>query len=461
VNVLNQTLNPQTTGNPLSGLTLAGFASALREGHLTAENVTSDYLSRISALDPSLGAFEEVRAAKALQDAREIDRRLSAGEDLGVLMGVPVAVKDIFAVDGTEIHAGSRMRVDDLVGPEGSFVRRLRDLGCIVIGKTKTTEFAFSPSGINAVRGTPRNPHDDVSFRIPGGSSSGSAVAVAAGMCPVSVGSDTGGSVRIPAALNGLVGLKTSVGLWKTDGVFSLSTTFDSIGLFARSVADIAFAFAAVEAREPIAGRTSPEGLRLGVPRQYFFDELNAEVANAFGAAAARLEDARVNLVAIDLPEAEERVPLIGRVLAYEVIQSCGRERIIAALPDMDPLVRQRVEAGLSISPAEHATMVERHQAVEAAVATRLDTLDGWICPTVPCPAPALADCGVGEEQAPLNLRLTQNTQPGNLFGQCGVSLPLPTQGMPVALQLCANRGRDHNVIAVAAAIEPVVCGRT
>lgn len=445
-----------TPGDPFAGRTIADFAAHLRSGDVSAEATAGTCLARVAALDPVLGAFEEVAAEMALREAREIDRRLAAGEDLGPLMGVPIAVKDIFAVSGTGIRAGSRMRVDDLVGPEGTFVRRLRALGCIVLGKTKTTEFAFSPSGINAVRGTPRNPRDPAMHRIPGGSSSGSAVALAADICPLSVGSDTGGSIRVPAALTGIVGLKTSVGLWKTDGVFSLSTTFDSIGLFARSVADARLAFAAIEARRP-PPVPSLRSLRIGLPESYFRDELDPAVADAFAAAVERLRRSGVILVPVDLPEAAERAPLIGRVLAYEVIQSCGRDRIVAALPEMDPLVGQRVEAGLAITPAEHADMVARHAAIEATVNARLDGLDGWISPAVPMPAPTLAECGDVAVQGPINLRLTRNTQPGNLFGACGVALPMPTPGLPVGLQLLATRGRDADILAVAAAIEPVI----
>jgi aspartyl-tRNA(Asn)/glutamyl-tRNA(Gln) amidotransferase subunit A len=445
-------------GDPLAGLTMAGIAAAFRAGELTAERVTAAYLARIASLDPALGAFEEVCTETALQEAADLDRRRRAGEDLGALMGLPVAIKDIFAVDGTEVHAGSNMPVSDLVGPQGPFVQRLRALGCVVLGKTRTTEFAFVPSGINAVRGTPRNPHDDAVFRIPGGSSSGSAVALAAGLCALSIGSDTGGSVRVPAALNGLVGLKTSVGLWPTDGVFSLSTTFDSIGLFAHTVGDMALAFATIEGRETRTLARTPAGLRLGVPSQYFLDDLEAPVAEAFRAALTRLEAAGAILVPIELPEAAERFPLIGRVLGFELAESAGRARLAAALPQMDPLVGQRVEAGMAIPAADYAAMRERHRAIESAVTARLAGLDGWLSPTVPCVAPPLAACREAGEQGRLNLRLTQNTQPGNLFGQCGLSLPLPTSGLPIGLQVLANKGQDEAIIAVALAMESTVC---
>ena len=199
--------------DPLADLSLLEFGRRFRRGELTSESVTLDYLTRIALLDLRLGTFQHVDAESALQTARAMDILRGAGTDLGPLMGVPIGVKDLFAVQGMPTTAGSLVDVSDLIGPEGSFVKRLRRAGCVILGKTKTVEFAFGAVGTNAVRGTPRNPWDPETERAPGGSSGGSAVAIAAGLCALAIGSDTGGSVRLPAALCGIFGLKTTVGL--------------------------------------------------------------------------------------------------------------------------------------------------------------------------------------------------------------------------------------------------------
>ena len=204
--------------DPIESGGIAGYSRRLRSGEITAEAATAAYLARIGALDARLGAYEYVAAEATMATARALDALLAAGTDLGPLMGVPVAIKDIIAVDGMPTHAGSNLDIADLIGPEGSFVGSLRRAGCVILGKTRTVEFALGATGISTSRGTPWNPWDASVRRITGGSSSGSGVATAAGLCAFSIGSDTGGSVRLPATFCGIFGLKTTVGLWPTDG---------------------------------------------------------------------------------------------------------------------------------------------------------------------------------------------------------------------------------------------------
>jgi aspartyl-tRNA(Asn)/glutamyl-tRNA(Gln) amidotransferase subunit A len=276
--------------DPLTGISIAEFGRQLRRGELTIEATVQDYLIRIDTLDTRLGAFEFVAADSALESASALDRLLAAGCDLGPLMGVPIGIKDLFAVTGTPVTAGSRVDIADLVGAEGSFVKLLRRAGCVILGKTKTVEFAYGAAGTNSVRGTPWNSWDSQVHRAPGGSSSGSAVAVAAGLCAFAIGSDTGGSVRLPASLCGIFGLKTTVGLWPTDGVFPLSPTLDSIGLLTRSAEDAAIAFAVLTGR-PIPTAASLRALRLGLPEDFFFDELDPTVAQCIDATMALLKE--------------------------------------------------------------------------------------------------------------------------------------------------------------------------
>ena len=253
---------------------LAGFARALRAGEITCVDALERYLTRIEQDEPRIGAFEHVATESARRTAVALDRLIGAGTDLGPLMGMPVAVKDIFAVEGMPTTAGSKVDVADLIGPEGSFVRRLRSAGCIIIGKSRTVEFALgSAGGVNRQRGTPRNPNDTEGHRVCGGSSSGSAAALAAGMCAFSIGSDTGGSVRIAAAFCGLVGFKPTTGLWPTAGVFPLCETLDTIGPLTHTVDDAALMFTALEG---VAVPTRPvTRLQFGLPTNQFVENLD------------------------------------------------------------------------------------------------------------------------------------------------------------------------------------------
>eukprot|EP01043_Picozoa_sp_COSAG02_P054597 COSAG02_NODE_6206_length_3728_cov_3.315514_2_plen_323_part_00 len=294
---------------------LAGYAVALAEGSITAVDATQAYLTRIAAHDGKLQCYEHVAKDAAVAQAADADSSVGPTDTRCTgLRGVPVAVKDIIAIHGMPLTCGSALEdlgildITALVGPEGSFIRSLRTAGAVFLGKTKTVEFASGGLGINTVRGTPWNPADLTVHRTPGGSSSGSAAGVAAGLCGLSIGTDTGGSVRIPAALCGIFGLKTSVGRWKTDGVLPYSSTFDSIGLLTRSAADAAVAYSAIEAVNGNVAACSPLQptslrVKLGVPSSFFYDDLEPQVAAAIDGVLARLEEEGAELVPIDLSE--------------------------------------------------------------------------------------------------------------------------------------------------------------
>jgi len=442
--------------DPIGRLGIAGYAAALRRGEISAVAATRGYLARIERLDPELQAYQSVLAASALKEAAAVDALVAAGVDLGPLMGVPVAVKDILAVTGSRTTAGSLLDLEDLVGPEGPFVRRLRACGCIIIGKTRTTEFAFSASGINASRGTPRNPRDPVNHRLPGGSSSGSGVAVAAGLCGFAIGSDTGGSVRIPAAVNGVVGLKTSVGLWSTDGVFALSTTFDTIGLLTATVADAMLAFTAIQGSGVIAA-SDLDAARLAVPRSYYMDNLDPAVAEAFERALRTTEGRGAKVRDIDMPEAAERVPIMGQIMASDLIASMGRDRLFSQIERVDPAVASRIRSNGEVRADEYVRNIRRHRELTGLARGRMEGFDLWATPTVPCTARTVAEAGDPDQQLRLVAIMNQNTMPGNLFGQCGLSIPLGTSGLPAGLQLMANAGDEVRLLAIGQAVEAVL----
>lgn len=444
--------------DPLDGLSLADYGARLRRGETTVLATVEAYLSRIDRLDPRLGAYEHVAPEPALATARALDGLLAAGTDLGPLTGVPVAVKDLLAVAGMPTRAGSVLDVADLVGAEGTFVSALKRAGAVILGKTKTVEFAFGAVGTNTVRGTPWNPHDHEVQRIPGGSSSGSAVAVAAGLAAFAIGSDTGGSVRLPAAFNGIFGLKTTPGLWPLDGVFPLSPALDTLGLLTRSAADAALAFAALRGT-PAPEAAAPAGLRLGKPTGYFYDGLDPSVAACMAAALERIAAAGATIVEIEVPEAAEREALFPVVLGTDLLATLGRARFEAERGRMDPVVAARTARALEVTADAYAAQMSRHRALVEVAKERMAGLDGWITPSAPLPPVPVAAFADLDRAVGLAAAVTRCSQPMNLFGQCGVSLPVQHLGapLPVGLQVACAPGGDAGALSVALGLEALL----
>lgn len=434
---------------------IAGYQRALREGRLSVETAVSAYLARIAAVDGAIRAYEHVDAAGALQAARAVDALLAAGEDPGPLAGLPISIKDNFAVAGMPAYAGTRVPLDDLMPrQEGSFVRRLRELGCVILGKTRSVEFALGITGLSTPRGAPRNPWDPVQERVTGGSSSGAAGAMGAGLCAVAFGTDTGGSVRVPAALCGRVGLKTGAGRWATDGVLPLSHALDTIGLISASAEDAALVYAAVQG---IACPSSQDldGVVLGLPRPYFYRDLAPEIAAATGAALDTLRRAGVALRDIDVPEAAGRDAYFPVVLPACLIKLLGAARFQAQRSRMDPLVAERGERGLGVT-AEQVAALEADRAIHAAAASRrFAGCAAWITPTTTVTAPTAVELQDKARNWALAMGMTQCSQPVNYLDLCAVSVPLPRPGaMPAGLQIIVPQGEEIRALALAQAIE-------
>lgn len=436
---------------------LAAYAEDLRAGRVTAVAAVKACLARIEAYDGKLNAFQVVDGERALKSAKAIDALLACGVDLGPLMGVPIGVKDIIALDGLPLTNGSLMDSAHLTGPEGTVMHRLKAAGCIPIGKTRTVEFALGATGVNEARGTPWNPWDANTHRIPGGSSSGSAVATAAGLCGFALGTDTGGSVRIPASFTGLYGHKTTVGLWPTDGVFPLSPTLDSIGPLTRNAGDAALIHAVITGGEvPMPARL--EGLRLGRPTSFFFDDLDDQVSATFDAAVMALMAAGVEIVDVDIPEAAERARLFPAIVPPELIARLTPEAFEKARPKMDPVTAERAALGLKVSAIEHLSAQYRRLELEQIAAAKFDGLDGWISPTTPFVAMPVENLKHPEEAARSALS-SRNTQPGNVFRLCAASLPIQQFGatLPVGLQLMCPGGDDARLLSLSMALETVL----
>ncbi|WP_420403463.1 amidase [Nisaea sp.] len=439
---------------------IAGFARDLRAGRTSSEAVTLACLERIDALDGKIGAFQHVAAETALQTAQAMDGLLRAGTDLGPLMGVPIGVKDIYAVDGMPTTNGSLIESADITGPEGTYVQRLKKAGVVVLGKTKTVEFALGGTGQNEARGMPWNPWDLETHRVPGGSSSGSAAATAAGMCAFALGSDTGGSIRIPASFCGLSGLKTSIGLIPTDGVFPLSPTLDTVGALCRSAEDSAIVHAATTGgRVPEA--TSPHTLRLGLLRDYFFEDLDPEVEACVEKSLRVLVEAGITIVELDksdLPDPKERETIFPPIVGTEILASLGLDRFKAGRNGMDSVTAARASVGLDVTAVDYALALRRHDKLRKMADEALRPVDGLVAPTTAMVALPAGDLKT-EEGGARGMAASRNTQPGNLWGLCGISIPVQQFGsaLPVGLQVLCRRGMDSHALSIGAAIEGIV----
>ncbi|WP_341894436.1 amidase [Ferrovibrio terrae] len=396
--------------------------------------------------------------ARAAADAADARARLGLG--LGPLDGRIISIKDLFDIPGEATTAGSKLLRDAAPATvEAPAIARLRAAGAVIIGKTNMTEFAFSGVGINPHYGTPGNPADR--SRIPGGSSSGGAVSVADGMAEITIGSDTGGSTRIPAALCGIVGLKPSQYRVPTTGAFPLSFSLDSIGPMASTVTDCAIADA-VMAGEMLAPlpAVSLNGLRLGVPRGLLLDNLDAAVARGFDAALAVLGKSGVSLSDQPLDLLAPMLEATGKG-PFAAIEAAHihRDWFESRAADFDPLVRGRIERGRTIPAMDYVFAQRRRAELIRAMDARLTDLDALVLPTTAITAPKIADLANDETAfTTANLLLLRNPSMANFFDLCAISLPLPVSGLPVGIMLVTRNGHDHRLLRMAAAVQTALC---
>jgi aspartyl-tRNA(Asn)/glutamyl-tRNA(Gln) amidotransferase subunit A len=398
---------------------------------------------------------------EAARDAAQAaDARAKAGVSLGPLDGAIVSIKDLFDVAGEVTRAGSKVVADEgkPAPSDAPVVRALRAGGAVIVAKTNMTEFAFSGVGANPHYGTPGNPADRT--RIPGGSTSGGAVAAADGMCEISIGSDTGGSTRIPAALCGLVGFKPSRQRISTAGVFPLSQSMDSIGPIAPSVDACAKADAVMAGENFTPLKPAPiAGLRIGIAQGMPLEKLDDTVGKRFPEAIDRLEraGARLSNQALPLLERMARVNRRGGIQPAEAF-TVNRDRLDRRGDEIDPNVRARLERARGIPAADYIEMANERAALIGAMDAALADLDVLALPTTPIVAPTMEEMAAADVFARQNAMLLRNTSMWNFFDCCGISLPLPREGgLPTGLMLVARNGHDHRLFRIAAAVERVL----
>jgi len=449
----------------LESLTLRELHTAYREGHMDPVAVAQHCLALAAAGEP--GLFTCLLETRALAEAHASRARWHASQPLGPLDGVPVVWKDLFDVAGTPTTAASALRRNAPAAQhDAAAVAALTAAGAVAIGKTGLTEFAYSGLGLNPHFGTPHNRHSRDGHRAPGGSSSGSAVAVDAGMALIGMGTDTGGSVRIPAAFNGLVGFKPSIGRVEATGVFPLSATLDVIGPMAKTVQDCAWAYYA------LLGTTAPElqlpppgTLRVVVPRNVVLDEAQPEVLVRFEAVLERLRASGARVEQLHIPAFDALQALTAQHGTIAAAEAYVLHRAIVDGPDaarLDPRVLARIQRGATMMASDLVILQQARMRLMAQ--TRALVGDAWLLfPTVvhvaPLVAPLDADHALFNQT---NVRTLRNTALLNVLDWCGVSLPMGygEADMPLGVLISGPAGTEDALLPAAAALEQLLAQR-
>ncbi|MDH0737900.1 amidase [Achromobacter sp. AGC78] len=446
--------------------TLNELTLALSEGRTTSVALTELALARAQdAAGEGARVFTKLYAESALAQARASDTLRAAGIVRSAVEGLPISIKDLFDIEGETTMAGSVAREGEpAADANAEVVQRLIAAGAVIIGRTNMTEFAYSGLGINPHYGTPLNPYDRGTGRIPGGSSSGAAVSVADGMAVAGIGSDTGGSVRIPAALCGLTGFKPSAWRVSMTGVLPLSANLDSIGPIAGSVRCCAELDAILSGDGgPVPEAMALRGLRLAVPTTLALDAMEKHVADSFAAAVAKLKEAGALVEEIAIPEFAElgNINSKGGFTAAEA-WAWHRDLIARAGKRYDPRVVSRIMRGQDMSAADYLDLLDAREAWVAAVDHRIAGYDALIMPTTPIVAPAVADLVASDEAYyAANGLILRNPTLINFLDGCALSLPCHAPGTaPVGLMISGSNGADRRILAVGLAVEALLAGR-
>ncbi len=446
--------------------TLAEFQSLLRGHRTSAAELVGDALTR--AQDPAgegARVFTRLYADAAEAAASQSDVGRGRGQAQGPLAGIPVSIKDLFDVAGETTLAGSiACRGEPHAARHAVAVARLEAAGAVVVGKTSMSEFAFSGLGLNLHYGTPLNPWDRATRRIPGGSTSGGAVSITDGMAAATLGTDTGGSLRIPAALCGLVGFKPTAARVPREGAFPLSSTLDSVGPIAASVACCALLDSLLCGAQGDVPQPRPaREIRLAAPRHFVLAGMDETVGTAFERAKRRLATAGIGISNLDLAELDElpEINAKGGFAAYESY-AIHRERLERAGAEYDPRVRSRILRGRDMDVGDLRMLEKLRERFIARIAAASAGFDALLMPTVPVIAPALGPLEASDEAYyRSNLLVLRNPSIANFLDGCSISIPCHDPGeAPVGLMLIAARGSDRELLAVARTVEALVSAR-
>ena len=449
----------------ITSLPASDLARRIAGKELSVTEAVGEFVARTDALEPTVGAFITRTSEQAMADARAADAELAAGQPRGPLHGVPFGIKDIYWSAGIPTTSGSALDAEFVPDEDATAVRLLREAGAIPMGKVNTVEFAFGPTGQNATYGMPRNPWGE--GRMPGGSSSGTGAGIGSGFFPMGLGSDTGGSIRIPSALCGISGIKPTFGLVSRYGVTPLSHSLDTAGPMARTVEDLALmlnVLAGPDERDPVS-ITAPQvdyvaslqggvgGLRIGVPVQYVWEPLDTDVALAFETAMRTLEGLGAQMMEISLPELDWTPPIAAGITIAEATMAHGA-RVLESGDRMDQTTRRRFESGFFVPATAYARAQRARVAYARAVAQALTRVDLIAMPTVATPAPLAEQVmlTLGGVEIPSREALLRLTRVFNLARMPSASVPcgFSPEGLPIGLMLGGARLNDALVLRAA-----------
>jgi aspartyl-tRNA(Asn)/glutamyl-tRNA(Gln) amidotransferase subunit A len=444
-------------------LTIAEMAPLIRRRKVSPVELTDFFLERISRFNPSLNAFLTVTADLARKQSRQAEKEIAAGKYRGALHGIPISLKDLFYTRGVRTTAGSKI-LRRFVPRENAFaVERLFRAGAVLLGKTNLHEFAYGVTSINPHFGAVRNPWDP--DRIAGGSSGGSAAAVSAGLCLASLGTDTGGSIRIPSAACGIVGLKPTRGLIPLDGVIPLAFSLDHAGPMCRSVQDAALMMNALVNATPeitLANyardlRDGVRGLRIGLPKNYFFAGLKGEIRTAVLEACRVLERLGARIEEVRMKGVEDTARLVAEITVAEAL-SFHWHRLRRRPGDYGPDLRERMQKSMDQPTVVYLHAQEKRREITRAFSAVLEKVDVLVAPTLPVAAPLLVEkeVRVGRKKESVRGLLLRFTRPANLTGLPSISIPcgFSPEKMPLGLQLLGRSYDEATLLRVARSYE-------
>jgi aspartyl-tRNA(Asn)/glutamyl-tRNA(Gln) amidotransferase subunit A len=444
--------------------TISEVTPRVAAGQVTSEKLTEECLSKIQQLNPTLNAFITVTADDALQQARHADKEIAAGRRIGPLHGIPISLKDLIDLKGVPTTAGSLVRKGHVAGADAVVTQRLRDAGAVFVGKTNLHEFAFGTTSEDSGFGPVRNPHD--ASRSPGGSSGGSAAAVASGMSLGTVGTDTGGSIRIPAAACGIVGLKPEWGQVSASGVVPLSRQLDHVGPLAASVADAWLLYNAMQpARDQISDSLEAApltGLRIGKLSGYFFDRLDEDVESRVLDAIALLQQKGAAVTEVNVPHADDMAAIYLHLVFGDAAEY--HARALESRPqDYTTPVRLRLEMARYVLAEDYIRALRGKALIAREVDRALDGVDVLALPALAIPAPPLGAVTMPVKGGPDAVRtlMLRCSQPFNLSGHPAISIPCgrTRDGLPIGLQLVGHKGRTPALVQAALAAEAALGG--
>ena len=442
--------------------TISEVSERVARGEVKSEKLTEECLAKIAALNPKLNAFITVTADEAMAQARQADKEIAAGRRIGPLHGIPISLKDLIDQKGVRTTAASQLRRDHVATEDAVVTARLREAGAVFVGKTNLHEFAFGTTSEDSGFGPVRNPID--TSRSPGGSSGGSAAAVAAGMSLGTVGTDTGGSIRIPAAACGIVGLKPEWGGVSASGVVPLSRQLDHVGPLAASVADAWLLYNAMQPRENQIGdhldATSIEGLRFGKLSGYFFDRLDADVEDRVLDTIAKLQQKGAAVSEVSVPHAADMAAIYLHLVFGDAAEYHART-LVTRPQDYTTPVRLRLEMARYVLAEDYIRALRGKELIAREVDRALDGVDALVLPALAIPAPPFGAQTMpvkGGTDAVRTLML-RCSQPFNLSGHPAISIPCgkTRDGMPIGLQLVGHKGRTPALVQAALAAEAAI----